>query len=176
MTRDTGASAAQTGLSSLRDQAPPGLAHTALIPSAATCATCAHIGRIYWGDDDRRIHHCGKSDERRRDNFQPSGDFANDFMSEFRRFFDASADQKACRYYEERPPLDQETVALLGTIASAGTAVFGFWSRENALCCKMRGKFVEEDLYPRDPTKGERYWKLSAVGRAVLAKARGEQA
>lgn len=67
-----------------------------------TCADCANLGRKYWGDDDYPIHFCKKSAERRRDGLKPTGDSAEDFMSEFRKFYDASPRWKACKYFEPR--------------------------------------------------------------------------
>jgi len=136
------------------------------------CGTCQHIGASYWGDSWNRIHHCGKSSERRRDAFRPSGDFADDFMSEFRKFYDATANQKACGYYEQCEPLTDDDAALLQTIADAGRegAIFKFFSPENYAAGKLRGKFVDEGerAYPK-PARGERRYRITDVGKSVLA-------
>jgi len=143
-----------------------------------TCATCQHIGAAYWGDSWRREHFCAKSSERRRDNFRSSGDAADDFMSEFRKFYDATAGQKACKYYEERPSMEGERLAALKAVEEGGKegAVFGFFSRENSLCEGMRGRFVEggEHAYPKEPARGDRRYRLTDVGKAELSRARHE--
>src|SRR3546814_6254740 len=50
----------------------------------------------------------GRSAQRRKDAFRPSGDSADDFMSEFRKFYDAQSGQPACRYYEACEPLSPD--------------------------------------------------------------------
>lgn len=71
-----------------------------------TCESCVHMGGRYWGSDDRPVHHCGKSSERRAANFKSSGDFSQDFMDEFRKFYDAGPYQSAesCKWFEPRKP------------------------------------------------------------------------
>jgi hypothetical protein len=144
------------------------------MPDVRTCASCQHIGGAYWGDSWRRIHYCAKSQERRRDAFRPSGDFADDFMREFRTFYDATAGQKACQFYEEREPISGDALALLTTIAECGRegAVFKFFSPENSAAYKMSGKFIEggEHAYPQEPARGERRYRITDVGKAELAR------
>lgn len=75
-----------------------------------TCATCKHIGVAYWGhhsDYGGETHLCGKSDARRQDQMKPTGDLAEDFMRNFRTFFDAKAKQASCKYYEEQEVLSK---------------------------------------------------------------------
>ena len=69
-----------------------------------TCESCKHMGARYWGSDDYPNHFCGKTDERRAAVFKSCGDFAEDFMSEFRKFYDASPRQSAesCSFFEPR--------------------------------------------------------------------------
>lgn len=69
-----------------------------------TCESCIHMGSRYWGSDDRPLHHCRKSSERRAANFKSCGNFADDFMNEFRRFYDAGPWQSAenCTFFEPR--------------------------------------------------------------------------
>lgn len=148
-----------------------------------TCASCKFIGRSYWGHDSDyggRVHSCHKEAERRRDTMKPTGDFAEDFMRNFRTFFDARAQQKACRYYEERPLVsDEEAALLLAMSETGGKGAFAFFSSENRLASQMEGKFTEPDDWTRHQRKssdGTRDYILSHVGRAEVAriKARGE--
>lgn len=69
-----------------------------------TCESCVHMGRRYWGDDDYPKHICGKGAERRTASFRTTGDFAEDFMQEFRKIYDAGPKQSAddCRFFEPR--------------------------------------------------------------------------
>lgn len=69
-----------------------------------TCESCVHMGGRYWGSDDRPIHHCHKSGDRRAANFKSTGDFSQDFMDEFRKFYDAGPHQSAecCSFFEPR--------------------------------------------------------------------------
>ena len=70
------------------------------------------MGGRYWGDDDRPIHFCGRERERRAANFRTAGDFAEDFMQEFRKFYDAGPQQSAddCAYFEPKPTAAQADV------------------------------------------------------------------
>lgn len=143
--------------------------------AGVTCATCQHIGVIYWDDGYRKTHHCMRSSDRRRDNFRSSGDAADDFMSEFRKFYDASASQPACGYFAERDPVGADVIALLAAVEAAGREgyVAAFFSPENAACTKMSGKFVDggSHAYPNEPARGERRWFLTAVGKAEIERA-----
>jgi hypothetical protein len=78
-----------------------------------TCESCLHMGGRYWGDDDRPIHFCGKERDRRRAQFRSTGDFAEDFMQEFRKFYDAGPRQSAddCAFFEPRAPKARQTEA-----------------------------------------------------------------
>lgn len=71
---------------------------------ALTCESCKHIGGRYWGSDDHPIHFCGKSDERRAANFVDQGNFADNFMREWRSFYDAGPNHWAekCAFFEPR--------------------------------------------------------------------------
>lgn len=138
-----------------------------------TCGTCAHIGQQYWGsawDYGGHTHFCKKEPERRRDTMKPTGDFAMDFMENFRTFFDAKAHNTACKYYEEREPLaDEMRSILVELLNSDGKAAFAFFSKGNGLCEKMDGKFVVRDdcaSRQRKPSDGTRDWQLTEVGRA----------
>ena len=85
-----------------------------------TCESCVHMGGRYWGSDDRPMHHCGKSSERRAANFKSSGDFAQDFMDEFRKFYDAGPYQSAemCSFFEPRTAQGIEASGGDGTAPS----------------------------------------------------------
>lgn len=134
----------------------------------ATCSTCKHLQQAYWGDEGDRIHFCGKKNERRRDAFKTSGDFAQDFMAEFRTFFDASHRTLACKYYEEREPLPAPVMALLKEIdANGGEKDFAFFSDENRLCEQINGLWLECVEYSRR-NDGRREYRLTAVGKAIL--------
>ena len=139
---------------------------------ARTCGSCAFIGNIYWTDE---THHCLRSAQRRSDNFRSCGDFAEDFMSEFRRFYDAKAGQKSCRHYEARPPLSRELLDLLREVERTGEAGFvaEFFSRENALLSPLRDKFVSSDFaYPQEPARGERRYRLTRLGAVEVSRDR----
>lgn len=85
-----------------------------------TCESCVHMGGRYWGSDDRPIHHCGKSGDRRRANFKSSGDFSQDFMDEFRKFYDAGPYQSAecCSFFEPRETASAIEARRAGTEGS----------------------------------------------------------
>lgn len=142
----------------------------AVAAPSRTCASCAFIGAIYWNNE---THHCHRSDQRRADNFRSCGDVAEDFMSEFRKFYDAKAQHGACRHYEERKPLSDELLALLREVEQAGREGFvaKFFSRESSLLNPLRDKFVLSDYaFPREPARGERRYRLTALGRAEIAR------
>ena len=149
--------------------------------TASTCDSCSHIGVIYWDDGYRKTHHCMKSTERRREKFQSSGDAADDFMREFRTFYDAVSGQQACAFYEERDLLGDGKLSLLRDLETAGKegAVVKFFSDENEQYGKMNGKFVDGGsfAFPQEPARGERRWFITQVGKAELSRAaaRGEQ-
>lgn len=142
-----------------------------------TCATCKHIGQAYWGSDwdyGGRTHFCLKRDERRSDAMKPTGDFAQDFMDNFRTFFDAKAHNAACRYYENREPAKPDQARVLKLLQDCdGKIAFGFFSEENRICEGMSGKFVERDegaARHRHPSDGTRDWKLTRVGKVEAAR------
>lgn len=140
----------------------------------ATCDGCQFLGAIYWDDGFTKTHRCKKSRERRQANFHASGDFADDFMSEFRKSYDARSGQKACAHYAERDLLPARKLEMLQAVARAGDGiVVGFFSDENRLCGEMRDMFVDGGsfAYPKEPARGERRWRLTAVGDAELARA-----
>jgi hypothetical protein len=70
-----------------------------------TCESCLHIGARYWGSDDYPVHFCGQSKERRAAVFKSTGNAADDFMQEFRRFYDAGPKQTNCGQFFEAKPL-----------------------------------------------------------------------
>jgi hypothetical protein len=132
-----------------------------------TCAFCRHIGGHYWGDIDRQDHFCGKKDERRRDGRTSSGDAAQDFMDDFCRFYDASARQKACRYFEETDPLGAAEIALMERFDAKGVARFQFFSRENGEAERHPSRLFERDSYA-DERRSDGFYKgyrLTNVGR-----------
>lgn len=69
-----------------------------------TCTECSFLGKKYWEWvlSSTPIHLCGKSKERREAAFISSGDFAQDFMDQFRIFYDASPNWKACAFFERK--------------------------------------------------------------------------
>ena len=71
---------------------------------AITCESCRHMGGVSWPDPFGDKHYCHKADERRAAGFRSTGDFAEDFMQEFRKFYDASPRQWAegCAFFEPR--------------------------------------------------------------------------
>jgi hypothetical protein len=145
--------------------------------SKPICATCKHLRKSYWGseyDYGGRTHHCGKSDERRFDKIKPTGDFAEDFMINFRSFFDAKANQCACKYYETRSVLNGGDADVLAALnAAGGRAAYGFFSKENAACEAMSGMFVERDEHSamrRHPSDGTRDWMINEVGKVEASR------
>ena len=132
----------------------------------AKCATCQHIGRKYWDNGFTISHHCKKGDVRRAETMSPSADL----FDHFRAFFDASADQKACRHYEERPLASAEVLALLNAMGETGRAELKFWSRESSLASDLDGKFVEKDWHA-ESQKGYRVFRLLPVGKAERERA-----
>ena len=142
-----------------------------------TCASCQFIGVSYWGhhsDYGGLTHHCLKEKERRAETMKPTGDFAEDFMRNFRAFFDAKGHNKACRHYQLRSPIEGDKAVLLKMLAAnGGKGAFGFFSKENALCTDMNGMFVEEDEWARSqrkPSDGTRDWMLTEVGKVEVAR------
>lgn len=100
-----------------------------------TCATCQHIGGKYH-QAFSQMHYCTKSDIRRRETMRSTGDFAQDFMNNFRAFFDASVRQKACNHYSEAEPLSDDDAEILAMFDEKGLAEFKFFSRENSIAGK----------------------------------------
>ena len=132
-----------------------------------TCAFCRHIGGHYWGDIDRQDHFCGKKDERRRDGRTRSGDAAQDFMDDFRRFYDASARQKACRYFDAADPLGGDEVRLMSLFDAKGLAHFKFFSEENGEAERHPKVLFERDHYADQKRDDGHYraYRLTNVGR-----------
>lgn len=140
-----------------------------------TCAGCKHIGDQYWGDDSAPIHHCGKSTNRRRLQFQSCGDRSQDFINEFRKFYDAGPDQKACSFFEQRDDLAKDKLDVIAMVeATGGRALFKFWSRENGIATSMRSRYLIDDTRD-DERNGFRAYKISKLGRASLAAAKDTQ-
>ena len=137
-----------------------------------TCKTCKFIGGRYWGEDCNPIHFCKKSDERRADNFRSCGDAAQDFMNEFRKFYDAGPDYRACAYYEQMEPLEAEKLAVLREVKDAGErAYFEFFSRSNSIAEKLEGKFLQQERYNADvpERRGLKAYRLTKIGEAALS-------
>lgn len=138
------------------------------------CANCHYIGIIYWDDGFKKTHHCMKSAERRRAGFGSCGDASEDFMSEFRKFYDATAHQSACQFYSERAQLGAEHLELLRAVEAAGKEglVVGFFSRENRIFGELSGMFVDGGsfAFPKEPARGERRWFLTDAGKEALAR------
>ncbi len=126
----------------------------------STCATCKHIGVSYWDNGYTISHHCMKERERRAESM-PAG---ADLLAHFRAFFDASADQRACRHYEERPPASPEVMALLNSMGEKGSVELQFWSAESSLASSLDGKFVKSKHFDTAP-RGYRTYTILPVGR-----------
>jgi hypothetical protein len=131
-----------------------------------TCATCMHIGVAYWDNGFTISHHCLKGDIRRAETMPKDADL----FAHFRAFFDASASQKACKHYDERPPASADVMALLERIGSEGRAEVKFWSDESRLAHSLEGKFVKLDQYAKAPN-GYRVYRLLPVGEVERARA-----
>jgi hypothetical protein len=141
--------------------APQGPAHV--------CGTCVHMGRIYHDGGLEPDHSCAKSDERRAAAMKPTGDLAEDFMRNWRVFFDATPRQRACTHHEPRPRIDDESLRVLrlfepGKYGSA-FAQFRFLSSENTACERMDRLYVQASRSPDGPTK---FWRLTPFGQFVL--------
>jgi hypothetical protein len=135
---------------------------------AKTCATCKHMGGLSWDNGSRQDHYCRKSDERRRDTMKPTGDFAQDFIDNFRTFFDASARSKACKYYEEAPPITAEEAEMLGRFDADGEAELAFFSNENSVASRHNEKFYQRDWY-RNVDPGMCAYRLTDLGKVTRA-------
>lgn len=131
-----------------------------------TCATCQHIGVAYWDNGFSVSHHCTKEAARRAESM-PKG---ADLFAHFRTFFDASANQQACRHYIERPLAKPEVLALLARMAETGRAEVKFWSDESAVANRIEGKFVQQDQYAQAP-HGYRVFRLLEVGKTEVVRA-----
>lgn len=130
-----------------------------------TCATCEHIGRMYWHDGLSYTHHCGKGDERRAESMPAHADI----FAHFRASFDAEAQQPACRHYQERPGAQANVVDLLALVKSGGE--LRLFTDENRLAESLDGKFVRYDSYAKTSHPGGRVYRLLPVGEAELARA-----
>lgn len=131
-----------------------------------TCASCQNIGVFYWDDGFTKSHHCMKEAARRAEGM-PAG---SDLFAHFRAFFDARAEQKACRHYQERPTAAPDVLALLGRMAATGRAEVKFLSDESRLAHSLEGKFVQQDYHAKSP-KGYRVFRLLDVGRSEISRA-----
>jgi hypothetical protein len=80
-----------------------------------TCESCIHMGRRYWGSDDMPVHFCNRSDERRAAAFTSTGDRVEDFMQEFRRFYDAGPRYTNCGRFFEPKSLPQAQASRKAT-------------------------------------------------------------
>ena len=134
-----------------------------------TCSTCKHIGSHYHDGICVQWHFCGKSTERRRDTMKPTGDFAQDFMDNFRTFFDASAQQATCHYYEEAPPLSDKDAALLVQFDDDGVARFRFFSDDNTHAHQDNRRLFERYDYADERRDGAIFhgYRLTDVGKLV---------
>ncbi len=133
----------------------------------ATCSTCQYIGLVYHDNGFAKLHHCGKSAERRQEEM-PAG---ADFLAHFRAFFDAPTNQAACRYYEERPLCSPDVLALLQKIQDGGDRLdVPYFSVDNTLATKLNGQFVERIEYSRTKPAGHDSYRLLAVGKAELKR------
>ena len=134
-----------------------------------TCATCAHIGREYWDNGFTHSHRCGKEAVRRAEGMPKHADF----LDHFRAFFDASAEQKACRHYVERPIADAATLAHLKAMHDGGgQAEFKFFSEDNRLAEKLSGMFWQQAQYTKG-RDGYRVYRILPVGKAEFARTTG---
>lgn len=139
--------------------------------STPTCASCKHIGVSYWNDGFDHSHHCKKSDIRRAETMPASADF----FTHFRASFDACANQKACRHYEERPAPTGETLALLEKLGNTDAWVeLKFMTEENRLAEHLVGKFLQEHNWAPTTTPGHRVYSLLPVGKSELKRALGQ--
>lgn len=129
------------------------------------CATCQNIGVAYWDNGFTISHHCKKEAVRRAETM-PRG---ADLFAHFRAFFDADADQKACRHYEERPICSEEVQKLLSSMGE-GRAEFRCWSDESLLASKLEGKFLKQDWHSQAPY-GYRVFRLLPVGKVERDRA-----
>jgi hypothetical protein len=112
-------------------------------------------------------HLCRKSRERREESMPRNADF----FDHFRAFFDARADQRACKHYIERPIADDKTIALLqGMAAKNGHGEFGFFSDENRLAEKLDDKFIRCDMHAIRAAPGNRVFYLLPLGEAEVKR------
>ena len=138
-----------------------------------TCASCVHIGRIYHDNGLQPDYWCGKTNERRAEEMKPSGDYTEDFMRNWRAFFDARPDQRACRHYRARPIASDETIRVRRVFErtpaySARRATFKFLSVECTACERMDNLFVKQDWHS---DYGHKTFALTKLGEAELARA-----
>jgi len=132
-----------------------------------TCASCKYFGNKYWYNGSIYSHSCLKSKERRAENMPKNADF----MDHFRAFFDATADQGVCHYYEERPIAKPEVIKLLGDMAeSKGRGEFKFFSEENRLAGEIDEKFIDGDMHALKKEPGNRVYHLLPAGKYELAR------
>lgn len=131
---------------------------------AQKCATCQHIGQVYHSNGFSFDHMCWKGDVRRNESMSPNADF----FDHFRTFFDARADQAACKHYGERPIVDEATLRLLSDMGPEGRGEYEFFSKENSLACKLEGKFVRSDMHATKKAPGNRVFWLLPTGIAEI--------
>lgn len=137
----------------------------------SVCGECQHMQALYWDNGFTQEHHCGKSRERRRDAFRTTGDPSQDFLNDFRMFYDASAKQRSCKYFELRGFLDSTKRNILVQISAAGGAKgFPFFSEENRACESMSNKFVSNDRGTEERHGEVRGWKLTSLGKFEVSR------
>jgi len=136
------------------------------------CASCKHIGVAYWFGGSSPEHHCRKSSERRSEGM-PKG---ADLFDHFRTFFDASAEQRACRRYEERPISDESVLSILRSMESnGGRADLKFLSEENRIAEMHDGKFWKSDWNAATKERCHRVFRILPVGKSELARASNQR-
>lgn len=130
-----------------------------------TCGTCTFIGGVSWDNGFSLEYYCGKRDERRRDGFRTTGDYAEDFMQEFRKFYDAGVRQKACKYYEPCQPVTPDERRIIGILSeNDGRASFKFLTEDSRVASVHQNKYWREDPYPLDQ-RGMRFYRLTDLGK-----------
>lgn len=133
-----------------------------------TCASCQHFGNVYHTNGLVHYHTCAKSAERRAEQMPKEADF----LTHFRTFFDAQANQSPCRHYKEKPVMDASTFALLKDILQQNNwAEYSFNSMENRLATKLSGELVENQQYAKTTKPGNRIYRLLPAGRLELVRA-----
>lgn len=128
------------------------------------CNSCKHMKGVYHSNGWREDHTCGMSDQRRAITMKSTGDFAEDFMANFRAFFDAHAGQKACRYYEYEP-IPEEDQKILRLFEDDSFILLPFFSEENSRASRHRNKYWQRDWYRTHEVKGHARYILTDLGK-----------